>query len=203
MNSTLLHAKIIIMNKLAKIISLIFYPAITGAILVYILFFQIIGFSFKSLFLATIYAGLITLAPFLILRFLVKSGRVSDKDITFKEERSIFFKTALPSYIAGFVFLLSIQPPKTLFLMGSGVMIFIVVYYLISPFYKISVHVGGLVFDIIALGLVINQSFYFLLPLSLLLAWSRYHLKKHTLTQSFWGAMVGGGIPLILAKLFL
>lgn len=188
--------------KLAGIISTVLYPAITGTVFTFILYLSLMGLNIKTFLVATIYSALIALVPFLIIRLLMQRGKISDQDITRKEERKIYYQTAFPAYIAALLFLLLVGVPKIVFLMGVGVMIFVIIHYLVSPIYKISVHVGGLTFDIIAMGLILSKDFYFLLPLVPLLVWSRYHIKKHTFGESLLGALIGGGIPVVLFKLF-
>jgi len=190
-------------DKLAEYISKVLYPGITGAAFTYIMFLGIMGVNTKAFLTASVYAGLIALSPYLIVKHLVKLGKISDRSISVKEERRIFFNSSLPTYVTAFIFLFIAGVPKLILLMGIGLMALVIIYYFISPVYKISIHVGGLAFDIVAISLVVNQKFSYLLPLIPLLAWSRYHLGKHTLGQSFLGTLIGIGIPLLLFKLFI
>jgi hypothetical protein len=187
-------------NKIAKIISTVFYPGITGLVFVFILFLTKMGISPRNLVLAGIYGSLITWAPFLIVRLLIKSGKASDQDLSTREERKIFFRTAFPVYVIAFSFLILAGVPKVVFLMGGGVIAFVILYWLVTSICRTSFHVGGLTFDLVALGLVIDKSFYFLLPLVLLVAWSRQRLGKHSISELFLGAIIGGGIPIVLFR---
>lgn len=190
-------------KRLARIISLVLYPAITGAVFTYALFLGLMGLNPKSFIYASIYASLITLVPFLILKILVKMGKLEDREVTNRQKRRLFFNTAFPVYIVSVFSLFVMDVPRIIIFTGISSFGVILAYYLISPYYKISIHTGILAFGAMVMSLVFGLKFLLLGLLLLPLIWSRYKLQKHTLGENFLGVLIGSIIPLILLKLFI
>ena len=189
-------------KKLARLISIMLYPAITGTVFTYALFLGLMGLNVSSFIYASIYAFLITILPFLILKTLVGTGKLDGIEVVDKKKRRIFFNAASPSYVLSLLILFLIGMPRIIILTGIGSFLVILAYYLVSPYYKISIHTGILAFGVMVMSLVFGLKFLLLGLLLLPLIWSRYKLQKHTLGESFLGVLVGSIIPLILLKLF-
>ncbi|MBU3956704.1 hypothetical protein KKI19_00270 [Patescibacteria group bacterium] len=190
-------------KKLARLISITLYPAITGTVFTYVLFLGLMGLNVSSFIYASIYAFLITILPFLILKILVGTGKLDGIEVVDKKKRRIFFNASSPSYILSLLILFLIGIPRVIILAGIGSFLIILVYYLVSPYYKISIHVGILAFSVMVVSLVFGAKYF---PLDLLLPvliWSRVKLQRHTLGESLLSVLIGSMIPLILLKLFI
>jgi hypothetical protein len=190
-------------TKIARAISNLLYPSFTAIVATFILFFGLMGFSAMTFLIALIYSLLITLAPYIILRLLIRKGKVSDRDVTLKKERRIFFQLSIIPIAIALIFIYFVGVSRSILVIETGVLFFFLIYYLVSPYLKISVHVGTLTYNIVALVLLVNRSFVWLFPLLIIQAWSRKQLGKHTYGQSLLGAVIGGGIPLMLFRLFI
>lgn len=102
-------------TKLAKVVSGAMYPPLTGVISTYVLYISQFGFNFMSVAYATFFSLCIGLFPYLIVLFLVKSGKTVDWDMSIKESRRHFFRYSFWSYILALMFLLVVDLPRGLF----------------------------------------------------------------------------------------
>lgn len=149
-----------------------------------------------------VWAGLILLIitgiPLAYLALGKKLGWVSDFEMTQRSERPRFILVSLSSDLLALFILYFFHGPSLLFVMVLTYLCLGATMFTISNFWKISLHMAGasgfstaLVFVFGAPALVA----FFSLPL---VAWARWHRRKHTIAQLVAGAFVGALITALV-----
>ncbi len=130
-------------------------------------------------------------APIFLFLYLKKKGKLVDIDATIKEERTFPFSISILIYSAGFIVLLifRINPISTVFwfcyISNTAIIIFI------NKKWKISIHAMGAAGPTGALVYVFGAAGLLMVPVIILVAWSRVKLKCHTNAQVIAGAFLG------------
>jgi hypothetical protein len=123
---------------------------------------------------------------FLVLR---KKGKLIDQDASIKEERTIPFLIAIIFYLIGLwimiKFGLNIISIAFWFCYISNTIITI----FINKFWKISAHAMGAAGAFAAVVFTFGWIGFILLPIVLLVGWSRIELKCHTMSQVIVGSL--------------
>lgn len=130
------------------------------------------------------------LAPAIYFVVRIRKGKVSDWDITKKEERKAIYQFSIASHLLGIlaVFLLG-----QIFLVKLLMVLWVVsvVFMVVNIYWKISVHAGVNAFLMVLLNNFYGwKIFGWLMVVLLLVLWSRVYLRKHTITQVMAGALV-------------
>lgn len=174
----------------AQIISVLFHPFLLSLITPIIL----IGFypgkvSYPDvwIFYPLIFVGIVCLFTL----YGVKTKLFSNFDITKRSERRpLYLFVILLSFIYVSI-LLFLNGPKSLLVLGVGILIGAVTFELINKKLKASVHVGVVSAFMCAVALLFGGIF-FVLPLFIpVVAWSRIHMKRHTIGESIVGGIIG------------
>jgi len=174
---------------LAKAITFITTPALIGGLLLFYALYTVSPTTeiFYKTFSAVITFSIIL--PVLFIFFLIKKGHVSNFHMKERKDRVIPFGFTL---LAGIISLLIVKHFETdpmllrmfltFFLMALG--------YSVITFlkYKISGHTFIFTSAILVLVFFLDLRFIYLLPLVLLIGWSRVYLKEHTLGEVAGGA---------------
>lgn len=138
-----------------------------------------------------------SLVPSLIVLMLKAKGKISDYDITNREQRAVPFLIAVFPYFVGYLLLEYFHAPRLI----SGLMLFYTTNTLIIMFitlrWKISVHLSSFSAPIAVLYLQFGPIVLWLLLLAPLLMWSRVHLKAHTPMQTLAGSVLGFALLLL------
>lgn len=178
-------------NKLARIVSTIFVPPSFTIII-----FSIFSLSLESLLIKKIIMMIVAFAfgfisPIILFLALRKKGKLIDIDASIKEERTMPFLIATMFYIVGFFILIyfKINLISTAFwfcyISNTVIIVFI------NKVWKISVHAMGAAGPTAALVYVFGFIGFILVPVLILIGWSRVKLKCHTPTQVVAGALFG------------
>lgn len=135
--------------------------------------------------------------PFLMMVWSYSRGKISDWDVTKREQRYGLYFWTLTCHLFGLVLAIytgKILLVKILFIFWLLALLFAVT----TVFWKISVHAGvnG------ALVAFFNYFFgwdkyWWLIIVLLLVLWSRVEIKKHTPAQVFWGASLALGLTTV------
>jgi membrane-associated phospholipid phosphatase len=132
-----------------------------------------------------------TVAPILLISGLKKTGKISDYNISFREQRFLPLLVLIAFNALGYEFMKQLYPPRLL----TGILLFnavnTVFILLITLQWKISIHLFTFSSSI---GLLFMQfgvvALWFLLLLPILM-WSRIVLKAHNFMQTLVGGIVG------------
>ncbi|NTU53604.1 MAG: hypothetical protein HGA97_07920 [Chlorobiaceae bacterium] len=132
-----------------------------------------------------------TIAPMFLIYGLKKIGRVSDYNITFREQRFLPLLVLVGVNLIGYEFMKQLDAPRFL----SGILLFnavnTVFILLVTLQWKISIHLLSLTSSIALLVLFFGSSYLLLLLSVPLLMWSRIYLKAHNFMQTLVGACIG------------
>ncbi len=201
-------------KKLAKIISFLFTPILmpTYSIIISYLFcqgcYKILKYNISLLLFLTFI--LTACIPLLNLFILFKMNRFKSWDFLNRKERYLPFLINIIYYgilSYGFIYYL-----KFSFLSLTVVIIFIslLLAYLITLFYKISIHalgIGVLIGNFIGLDFFYDTFFflllYFFFPIIFLVFMARLKLKAHSFFEIFWGLILGLTISISIIIMFL
>ncbi len=132
-----------------------------------------------------------TIAPVLLITGLKKTGKISDYNITFMEQRFLPLLALVGVNALGYEFMQQLSAPRLL----TGILLFnavnMVVILLITLQWKISIHLFTLASSVALLLVQFGYPALWLLPLVPLLMWSRIVLKAHNFMQTLVGGVVG------------
>jgi len=181
---------ILFSNKLARFISTLFVPPSFTIILFSVFAFQLESESskqFATILIAIVFGFISPISLFLILR---KKGKLSDQDASIKEERTLPFLIAISFYLIGLIlmikFELNIISIAFWFCYISNTLITI----FINKYWKISAHAMGASGPFAALVFAFGWIGLLLLPIVILVGWSRIKLKCHSFSQVITGTLL-------------
>lgn len=153
-----------------------------------------------------IWAGLILLIitgiPLAYLLLGKKLGWVSDLEMTHRSERPRFILVSLSCDLLALAILYFFHGPVLLQVMVLTYLCLGIAMFTISSFWKISLHMAGVSGFSMALVFVFGAPAlvaFFSLPL---VAWARWHRRKHTIAQLIAGAFAGALITALVFGLF-
>ncbi|ACF45884.1 MAG: hypothetical protein OQK66_04025 [Prosthecochloris sp.] len=132
-----------------------------------------------------------TFVPMMLIYGLKKIGRVSDYNITFREQRFLPLLVMVGVNALGYEVMTQLDAPRIF----TGILLFnavnTVLILLITLQWKISIHLLTLTASIALLFLQFGAVALWLLFLVPILMWSRIKLKAHSFMQTFVGGLIG------------
>ena len=132
-----------------------------------------------------------TIVPILLIYGLKKIGKVSDYNITFREQRFLPLLVMVGVNALGYELMQQLAAPRIF----TGILLFnavnTVLILLITLQWKISIHLLTLASSIALLYLQFGIVALWLLLLVPVLMWSRIYLKAHTFMQTLIGGVIG------------
>ena len=149
-------------------------------------------------------AAFTSIGPMLFLFWLYASERISDLDMSVREERRKVFAIFIIFYLLGTLTLWWIKAPAILIASMAGYTAAGIVVQQITRYWKISTHALGITAPIVALTYLPHYGaaplpFLVLIPL---VGWSRVYLKAHTVLQVLAGVALGAVSVEIFFRLF-
>ncbi len=182
------------MTTLAHLISNIIHPIILPVIAFWIL----MQYGFESplphMYLYLLVVILFcSVTPAVVVIVLKRMGKVSDYDISKRENRALPFLIGVVGYFLGAWTLYQLDAPPIIVGFMLCYAINTTLIFLITLTWKISVHVTSLGGPIAAMTYMFGLQSLWLLILMPPLAWARVHLKAHTPMQTIAGGTLGFG----------
>ncbi len=177
-------------RDLARILSTIFNPFLTALALFVILSHVRAGSTddfWRLLFLSTFFTSI---GPMLFIFWLYATDRISDLDMSIREEREKVFFVFVMFYLAGTATLWLTHAPKLLVASMAGYTLATAVVQYITRYWKISTHAVGITAPLVALSLLYGRQplpFLILIPM---VCWARVYLRAHTVAQVVAGAFL-------------
>ena len=141
-----------------------------------------------------------TLTPFVHVRWGVRSGRLSDHDVSIRQERFWPYMGELGATGCSYLLMRGLGAPRLMTGMVLSVGVGITAVTGVTLFWKMSMHVTGASGTAMLLVLVYGKR---CLPVFLLVpavGWSRYVLEHHTAAQAAAGAVIGVLAPLVVFR---
>ncbi|AOS83972.1 hypothetical protein BIU88_07315 [Chlorobaculum limnaeum] len=178
-------------RRFASLVSWVISPVVVApAVYLLIVFF---GYSSQPRYLDWFLVLLLsaTIAPMFLIYGLKKIGRISDYNITFREQRFLPLLVLVGVNLVGYELMKQLDAPRFL----SGILLFnavnTVFILLVTLQWKISIHLFSLTSSIALLVLSLGAPALALLCFVPLLMWSRIYLKAHNFMQTLVGSFIG------------
>jgi membrane-associated phospholipid phosphatase len=138
--------------------------------------------------IAAVFASVLPYA--LILRG-VRRGRLSDKNISLREQRIRFGVVAITSILLGLALLAAFDAPAETVALLAAIAVGVACGWVITLWWKISVHAAIAAGAATVLLLVFGPALLAIWPLVALIAWSRVQVGDHTPAQVLAGVALG------------
>ncbi len=177
--------------RLADVISWVISPIVVAPA-IYIVLVQL-GYSsdIHRLYYLTVLFLSSTVVPVLLISGLKKTGKISDYNISFREQRFMPLLVLVGVNALGYEFIQQLHAPRLL----TGILLFnainMILILLITLQWKISIHLFTLTSSIALLFIQFGSVALWLLLLMPILMWSRIFLKAHNFMQTLIGGIVG------------
>ena len=189
-------------RDLARILSTIFNPFLT-AIALFIILSHIRAATPEQfwwlLFLSTAFTSV---GPMLFIFWLYATDRISDLDMSIREEREKVFVVFVVFYLCGTIVLWLTHSPNLLIATLAGYTLSTIVVQYITRYWKISTHALGITAPLVALSLLYGRQPLPFLALIPSVCWARVYLKAHTIAQVAAGAVLGAVSVVLFFYLF-
>lgn len=190
------------MISMAKLISYIFSPVVVapGALAILVVQAGINGSNRMLIWLtAFFFASLVPLITLLILR---AKKKITDLDVSMREQRFTPLLISLVSYAIAYVFLETMQANNLTRGLVFCSITNLLIMMLITRYWKVSFHAAGLTGPLAALWTLWNAGAWPMMTLTALVGTSRVMLKAHTPAQVIVGSLLGFFLTFIQLKLF-
>ncbi len=131
------------------------------------------------------------LLPFGFVLWLLRQGKVSDYNLTKREERFWPMVVSTTGALVGWAVLSQMQAPTLLLALAATNLAQSATYFLITLRWKVSIH-SAVAAGLAVLGSAVAGNTVWALVLAVpLVAWSRVVLRRHTIAQTVVGAAIG------------
>lgn len=189
-------------RDLARILSTIFNPFLT-ALALFMILSHIRARTTEEfwwmLFLSTFFTSI---GPMLSIFWLYATDRISDLDMSIREEREKVFGIFVVFYLLGTVTLWLTHMPRLLIATMAGFTLATIIVQYITRYWKISTHALGITAPLVALSMLYGRQPLPFLVLIPAVCWARVYLKAHTVAQVIAGASLGAASVVFFFYLF-
>jgi membrane-associated phospholipid phosphatase len=189
-------------RDLGRILSTIFNPFLSALALFVILAHgttsTVEGF-WRLLFLSTVFTSI---GPMLFIFWLYARDRISDLDMSVRQERETIFSAFVVFYALGSLALYVSHAPKVLLAAMLGYTLSTILVQFITRYWKISTHALGITAPLVALTMLYGRQPLPFLVLIPMVCWARVYLQAHTLMQVAAGALLGAGSTVLIFRVF-
>jgi membrane-associated phospholipid phosphatase len=129
--------------------------------------------------------------PYALILRGVQRGRLSDKNISLREQRIRFAAVAITSILTGLAVLAAFDAPAEMVALQASIAVGVACGWVITIWWKISVHAAIAAGAATVLLLVFGLALLVVWPLVALIAWSRVQVGDHTPAQVLAGIALG------------
>ena len=143
-----------------------------------------------------------SIAPMLFIFYLYATDKISDLDMSIRQERERVFIAFVVFYALGAIDLWLIHAPVIMTASMAAYAVSSLVVQWITRYWKISTHALGITAPLVALTVLFGQRpapFYVLIPI---VGWSRVYLRAHTVLQVVAGTLLALGTTLLFFRIF-
>ncbi|MCB8979903.1 MAG: phosphatase PAP2 family protein [Ardenticatenaceae bacterium] len=146
------------------------------------------------------YGILVSLAPILVVLFLLKTGRIAELHMSNTRERNIPYISAIFFAAIAYGLITRFDGPELLRCLALFNVIELTGLAVINSFWLISLHATGAMATAVLLGLVFGWPVGLMVGIPLVgsVCWVRLFLKRHTVAQIVAGLALGTAVVLIL-----
>jgi membrane-associated phospholipid phosphatase len=129
--------------------------------------------------------------PYALILRGVRRGRLSDKNISLREQRIRFAAVAIASILTGLAVLAAFDAPPEMVALQASIAVGVACGWVITLWWKISVHAAIAAGAATVLLLVFGPALLVVWPLVAVIAWSRVQVGDHTPAQVLAGVALG------------
>ena len=149
--------------------------------------------SWPGFLWAAVYGLLVSLAPILVVIYLLKTGRIAELHMSNTRERNIPYLSAILFAAVAYGLIVWFDGPELLRCLALFNVIELIMLAVINYFWLISLHATGAMATAVLVGLVFGWPMALLIgsPLVISVCWVRLFLKRHTPTQIVAGLALG------------
>lgn len=189
--------------RIARLISSVLHPFLVSPLSIVLILYLDNGEFWTALSWAALCAAFVVVPTLLLIQRKLKQQQYTDADISVRGQRHALYLFGGVCMITCFIVLLWLGAPPILIACFTAALIATTAMALVTRFWtKASIHTG------VMTGVTLMVAFYSV-PLALLLvistllvAWSRLVLQRHTLREAVVGGLVGvGSIALVFLPL--
>lgn len=175
-----------IQDNLAKSVGMIFNAPLIAVFAFWYIYKEMMLHNLWSHFyMPSFFSGILPLVSLYYLRHI---GVIGDLMVNERDERLIPFACVFGSYLLGTGFLWVFNAPSTMVALMVSYVVTSLVMMVITLRWKISIHAAGVAGPSMFLVLKYNLVLWPFLIATLLVCWSRWRLKVHTIEQVLAGA---------------
>jgi membrane-associated phospholipid phosphatase len=139
----------------------------------------------------TIAALFTSVLPYALILRGVRRGRLSDRNISLREQRIRFGGVAIASILLGLAVLAVLDAPAEMVALLASITVGVACGWVVTLWWKISVHAAIAAGAATVLTLVFGPALLAVWPLVSLIAWSRVQVGDHTPAQVLAGVALG------------
>ena len=151
--------------------------------------------SSPTLAMAVLWGGIAALSasvlPYALILRGVRQGRLTDKNISLRQQRVRFAAVAIASILTGLAVLAAFDAPAELVALQASIAVGVACGWVITLWWKISVHAAIAAGAATVLTLVFGTALLAAWPLVALIGWSRVQVGDHTPAQVLAGVALG------------
>jgi membrane-associated phospholipid phosphatase len=129
--------------------------------------------------------------PYALILRGVRRGRLSDRNISLREQRIRFAAVAIASILTGLAVLVAFDAPAEMVALQASIAVGVVCGWVVTLWWKISVHAAIAAGAATVLLLVFGPALLAVWPLVALIGWSRVQVGDHTPAQVLAGVALG------------
>jgi membrane-associated phospholipid phosphatase len=187
-------------RRLAQMVSVVASPPLIGATAVALIAATLA--TTQTWTLAALYLALTIVLPLGFIGWLARQGRISDLDLSVRQERIAPLSFTLAVMGLGWLLLHYATAPLSLLAFAALNVAQVALFLFITLFWKISMHTAAVAALAVLAGFVIGKGALLLFWVVPLVAWARLRLRRHTLGQTIAGALLGALMCLLVMHLY-
>jgi membrane-associated phospholipid phosphatase len=177
--------------RVARVVGELLSPAPIVVVLALVVAWDSSPTPGMAILLGAIAAGFASVLPYAIMLRGVRRGRLSDRNLSLRQERVRFGVAAITSMLIGLAVLAGFDAPAELVALLASIAVGVACGLVITRWWKISAHAAIAAAAATVLMLVFGPALLAAWPLVALIAWSRVQVGDHTPAQVLAGIGLG------------
>ncbi|MEA2016159.1 MAG: hypothetical protein U9O59_05590 [Actinomycetota bacterium] len=171
------------MNRIAKAISYVFDGSVISIPIFLVICIMIVDNTIEAMAWASICLLFGTVIPYLYVILLYRKKEIDDMHIPRKEDRIKPMLVSFVSYTLCLIILYILDGPLFLKSVFAISVASVVIFTVITYFWKISLHISWITFIVITFNVLFGKWMLLMVPLIPVIGWARVRIKKHTVNQ--------------------
>ena len=188
-------------KRIANLTSNILNPFLVSLMIIWLLSLASAASTLDALKWTLIAMALSVLPVFLVVIYLVRTGRLDAVFTIMREQRTKIYLLAGVGAIIGFIVLAYLEAPPILVAGFAAGLVTAVIFMCINLWWKISLHTAFVAGSATALVILYGWVAAVTVALVPLTAWARVELKHHSLAQATTGALLAALIVIVVFSL--